>query len=92
MDLPRFIRFFALAFVAVFCVLYAFEFRKLSVLKRENSVLEKRIEELTVRRDRLNALSDSVEKNGSDDRHTERLIREKLGLIKGGEKIFIFRR
>lgn len=61
-------------------------------MKRRNSDTEKRMGELAARRDRLNSLSDAAEKNGASDPRVERIIREKLGLIKEGEKVFIFRR
>ncbi len=73
-------------------VLFAFELKEFFDLKQQKSQVDKRIEGLAVRRDHLNSLSDAIEKNGADDVRVERVIREKLGLIKEGEKIFIFSR
>ncbi len=80
------------AFAVVFAVFFTFELKRFFDLKRQNSEVEKRIERLADRRDRLNTLSNAAERNDRDDVRIERLIREKLGLIKEGEKVFIFRR
>ncbi len=86
-----------LSAVTVSALFFALEFKQFLDLKRERTEVEKRIERLAARRDRLNALSltrlpNSTQTGGADEKHAERLIREKLGLIKRGEKIFIFRR
>lgn len=76
---------------AFFAVLFAFELKQFFDLKRRNLEAEKRIENLAARRDSLNLFSNAAEKNDGDNPLVERVIREKLGLIKEGEKVFIFR-
>lgn len=76
---------------AFFAVLFAFELKQFVDLKRRNLEAEKRIENLAARRDSLNLFSNAAEKNDGDNPLVERVIREKLGLIKEGEKVFIFR-
>ncbi len=76
--------------VAIFSVFFVFEVKQFLDLKQEKLEVEKRMEKLAARRDRLNSLSGAEGKNAPDREHLERLIREKLGLIKGDEKIFIF--
>ncbi len=81
-----------IAALVVFAVFFIFELKQFFDLKRANHEAEKRIEELAARRDSLNMLSNAAERNEMDDVRIERLIREKLGLIKEGEKVFIFDR
>ncbi|QMU55708.1 MAG: hypothetical protein GKS04_00660 [Candidatus Mycalebacterium zealandia] len=83
---------FALSAIVVSALFFALEFKQFLDLKHERTEVEKRIERLAARRDRLNAFSNSVRTGEADEKHAEQLIREKLGLIKRGEKIFIFRR
>lgn len=76
---------------AFFAVLLAFELKQFFDLKRRSQEAEKRIEKLAARRDSLNLFSNAAEKNDGNNPLVERVIREKLGLIKEGEKVFIFR-
>ena len=82
----------AAVFFSVSGVLFAFEVKRFFALRSGTEEVKKRIARLAARRDRLNALSAAAENAAGKDPHTERLIREKLGLIKRGEKIFIFDR
>lgn len=80
----------AAAFFLIFGILFAFEFSELISLKRGAELSAQKIKRLAALRDRLNALAANAEEAAGADAHTQRLIREKLGLIKSGEKVFIF--
>lgn len=82
----------AAAFFSVSGVLFVFELNQFLALRSGAEEVEKRIARLAARRDRLNALSSAAQNAAGNDPHTERLIRERLGLIKRGEKVFIFDR
>ena len=82
----------AAAFFSVSGVLFAFEVNRFLSIRSGTDEVKKRIALLAARRDRLNALSSAARNAAGNDPHTERLIREKLGLIKRGEKVFIFDR
>lgn len=82
----------AAAFFAVSGILFAFELNRFLALRSGTEEVKKRVSRLAARKDRLNALSAAAENAAGKDPHTQRLIREKLGLIKRGEKIFIFDR
>ncbi|MCY4042340.1 MAG: hypothetical protein OXF42_07005 [Candidatus Dadabacteria bacterium] len=82
----------AAAFFSVSGVLFVFEVNQFLSIRSGTDKVKKRIARLAARRDRLNALSSAALNAAGNDPHTERLIREKLGLIKRGEKVFIFDR
>lgn len=92
MELRRILIGAAVFVFAVSVLFFALEFKQFLDFKRERAEVEERIERLAARRDRLNELSNSARTGGPDEKHAEQLIRERLGLIKRGEKIFIFRR
>lgn len=75
--------------IAVIIATFAFtrEISYLNYLKQENSKIEKRIDKLQSQNSEYQQDIDSIK---NDKRYIENVLREELGMIKEGEKIFRF--
>lgn len=89
MTFARFLR-LAIYLVVVAGVIFAFvnEMSKVSLLKNENSMIEKRIKSLQSENE---AYREEIKSLTEDRKYIEKVIREELGMIKDGEKIFRFK-
>ena len=78
---------FILALIILLTFLFSREFSHLHFLTKENKKIEERIETLTIQNENYKEKIDSVK---NDKRYIEKLIRDDLGMIKKGEKVYKF--
>ena len=70
-----------------FGFLFSKESSKLHFLKNENSKIEKRISELEQEKESYNKKIDAIQ---NDKKYIEKVLRNELGMIKEGEKVYKF--
>lgn len=70
-----------------FGLLFSRESSKLHFLKQENSKIEKRISELEQEKEAYNKKTDAIQ---NDKEYIEKVLRNELGMIKEGEKVYKF--
>ncbi len=78
---------FVLILIVCFSFLFSKESSELYFLKNENAKIEKKIEEL---QSENGAFEHKIKKIGEDEKYMEKVLREELGMIKEGEKIYKF--
>lgn len=90
MTFTRFLR-LTIYFVVVAGVIFAFvnEMSKVSLLKKENNLIEKRIKAFQSENE---AYKEEIKSLTEDRKYLEKVLRKELGMIKKGEKIFKFKK
>lgn len=73
--------------VIIATFIFAREISYLNYLKQQNSKIEKRIDRLQAQNSEYRHSIDSIK---NDEKYIENVLREELGMIKEGEKIFKF--
>ncbi|MGH7885172.1 MAG: FtsB family cell division protein [Thermodesulfobacteriota bacterium] len=76
-----------LVLIVLFSFLFSKESSKLYFLKNENAKIEKKIEELESQN---NAYVHKINELKENEKYIEKVLREELGMIKEGEKIYKF--
>jgi len=76
-----------LALIIFTTFIFSKETTQLNHLRKENNIILKRIDKLNNENDDYKEKIDSME---NDKRYLEKIVREELGMIKKGEKIYRF--
>lgn len=76
-----------LVLIVIFSFLFSKESSELYFLKNENAKIEKKIEELESQN---SAYVHKIKELKENEKYMEKVLREELGMIKEGEKIYKF--
>ncbi len=88
MNKKRIFRSLLIVLVVAFATfIFAREISYLNYLKKENSKIENRIDRLQAQNSEYKHSIDSIK---NDEKYIENVLRDELGMIKEGEKIFKF--